>query len=360
MSYNYNHIITFLISRGWEESGESNLFRLFIPPKYLELPESYFLEIPKDSQSEGFDNYIKLLITIIIDLYSSEYNLDDLTSFFISKSSILSFRIADEDTKNGSIKFERFSHSIDSFKKIFSQITTFVSSKKPIFGNADYEVESFLHHCRTLQTEKGSFVTKFEISPEPILTIYDTLKPEDINQRLLDVLDFINYEVFKNPLKKTIDKSYIEGNLAYINVELFAAIRDLYTKAKINNAEFHLNNYYSRKYIETIGVLTKMKSFNSYIHDIKQILLDLVPLEAIGIVKQLSSVAPQTSTKNEVIIEATVANKTEIIKAILESHTYIEAIEAHKNEYKVRIKGYAKEGKTMYSIKKLESFEILQ
>jgi hypothetical protein len=359
MSYKYENIVTFLTSRGWSLKEHSNLFHLYSPPSELFLPEDYLLEIPSDPKAKGFDYYINSILNIISDIYENSLSTDDLDAIFNTNSSILSFRIMDEDTENGSIKFERFSNSIDSFRKIFSQATTFVSSKKPIFGNAEFEAENFLQRCRTLQTQKGSFITKFEIIDIPILSLYNRIETHEINTKLFEIIDFLNQEVFKNQQIHTVDKNYVESNIEYINVELFSAIKELYNKAKINNAEYALNNYNTSKYIETYRILPKINYFNKYIQNIKEVLLELVPLEAVGFIKKLSSISPQTSDKNEVIIESTIANKTEIIKVILDSEKYIQAIEAHKNELKVRIKGFATERKTQYTIKELESFEIL-
>lgn len=92
----------------------------------------------------------------------------------------------------------------------------------------------------------------------------------------------------------------------------------------------------------------------------KKILLEVVSLEAVGYVKRLSSPSPKHSTKNEIIIDAEVANNKETIKIILKSEEYLEAVEAHKNEWAIKIKGKARQGKTTLFINELEGFEVIK
>jgi hypothetical protein len=323
------------------------------------LPEDYKLDIPKSDKKEGFDFYIESIIPIIEDIYTNIFSSYDLSSLFQKNASILSFRIHDKDTEYGTIEFERFSNSIDSFRKIFSQITTFVATNKPIFGNAENESQNFLERCRALQTEKGSFITKFEILHSPISNLFQSLDTEFIIIKLFDILDFLNEEVINNKKKFVIDNDYIKDYSEYINIELFYAIKDLYNKARINKGEYYLNSYKISRSVEMHDVLRKTRYFSRYIREIKKILMEKIPLETIGRVYKLSSESPLSGSKNIVIIEANIGNKKEKIKLVLDSSLYQEAIEAHRNEFNIKIKGFARETKTQYIIKELEEFKIL-
>jgi hypothetical protein len=103
-----------------------------------------------------------------------------------------------------------------------------------------------------------------------------------------------------------------------------------------------------------------LQFFNTYLKNIKDILLETVPLEATGYIKRLASPAPLHSKQNEVFIQAEVANTSETIKIILRSEEYIQALEAHKNEWPIRVKGIAKQGKSMLTISDLQDFHILE
>ena len=59
-------------------------------------------------------------------------------------------------------------------------------------------------------------------------------------------------------------------------------------------------------------------------------------------------------------MEAEIGSTLEKIKLRLHSDDYLAAIEAHSNEWPIKIRGRAYQGtKTLY-IKELESFEVIQ
>jgi hypothetical protein len=131
-------------------------------------------------------------------------------------------------------------------------------------------------------------------------------------------------------------------------------------KPELNNIEFQLSSTESFRRVETTMVQKRIPYFNKYLREVKKLLLELIPLEATGSVKRLASPSPLHSKKNEVIIEAEFANSRESIKVILNSDEYIEAIEAHKNEWTIKIKGTARQSKNMIYVKELEHFEVIK
>lgn len=358
MNYKSKYVADFFRTRGWTQVREGNLFLYFSPPQVLGLPSDYILELPKDDQKQGYSNFIDTNIFIIEEFYRDEMNVDDLRVFFSTDDSVFRFRIVDKDTKDGSIQFVRYIDSLEGIKKVLSQSVVFVSSQKPIFGNAKFEVESFLGRCRALQTQKGSFVTKLEVPNDDIYTAINRINTTEVNNKLFDVLEFLNEEIIMPPMFSEVNENYIADNIKYINVELIQSIRDLYYKTQINNAEYQLNSNIFHKKVLTERVQPRLKYLNKYIQDIKSILLNTTPLEAIGRVKKLASPAPLHSNRNEVILDVEIANNKETIKATLRSEEYLLAVEAHKNEWAVKIKGKARQTKTMYVIQELEEFYI--
>ena len=357
--YKEIYIRNYFLSRGWKLQREGNLFAYFSPPQNIGLPQDYLLELPKTSQNQkGFDNYIERLIEDIIFTLPSESNEEDLKILFSKENSILKYRIFDFDSKDGTISFQKHIDSLESFKKVLSQAVIFTATKKPIFGDAKYEVEGYLNRCRTLQTEKGSYVTKLEIPNDTIYTTFSKIETEKINTKLFDTLEYIEENIFNAKSKLIITENYLQDISYILNYELFNSIKNIYTKSHINNLEFQLSSNSSIRKVETERVQKSIPYFSKYLSEIKKILLDLVPLEAIGYIKKLSSLSPLHSTRNEVIIDAEVSGNTETIKIILRSEEYIEAIEAHKNEWPIRVKGKAQQNKNMLTIKELEEFEI--
>ena len=361
MKYKHSNIIDFFTSNGWSQFNkiDNDVFISLKPPVSLELPADYFFEIPYSDNVVGYDNYINKNLEVINDLFLNRFDTDELEVLFSKNDSIFSCRIIDKDTQNGSMGFNRYIDSVESLRKIFSQSVTFVVSNKPIFGSSKFEVEQFLSRCRTLQTAKGSFVSRFEIPSDEIYSTISKFNTEVVNDKFLDVVDFLNHEVFTNQQQIKVDEKYISDNIKFINVELFNSIKDFYIKPQINNAEFKLSTIKNVKVISTEKVLPTIKTYNLFVNQIKSFLLKEVPLEAIGFVKKLISPGPQSSTRNEIYIETEISNNKEILKVILNREQYLDAIEAHKNEWPIRIKGMATHYKTQYILNELLSFEVV-
>lgn len=354
-------IRNYFVSRGWSLEREGNLFAYFSPPESLGLPKDYLLELPKKKENQkGFDNYIERLIEDLIFALPSESNEEDLKVLFSKENSILRYRIFDADSLDGTISFQKHLDSLENFKKVLSQAVIFTATNKPIFGDAKYEVEGYLNRCRALQTEKGSYVTRLEIPNDTIYTTFSEIKTEDINDKLFDTLEYIEENIFKAKSKMDITENYLQDISHILNYDLFYSIKNIYTKSHINNLEYQLSSHNSIRKVETERVQKSLPYFKEYLKEVKKLLLNVVPLEAVGYIKRLSSLSPLHSTKNEVTIDAEISGNTETIKIILRSDEYIEAIEAHKNEWPIRIKGKAQQNKTMLTIKELEEFDIVK
>ncbi|MDQ2178810.1 hypothetical protein [Marinifilum sp. D714] len=359
--YKEELIIDFLISRGWKFVRTGNLFNYFSPPEQLNLPVDFEIEIPKYlKEKTGFDYYINNLIKELSNILSLDSNADDLSILFSKDDSILKYRIFDAETLDGTIPFQKHIESLEGFKKVLSQAVTFKTTNKPIFGTAKFEVNSYLNRCKALQTEKGSYVTKLSIPNSEIYSTVSVIDTNSINNKLFDVFEFVKEEIFNTTTLVEINENYIQDISELLNYELFYSIKDLYSKTSINNIELQLSSVEKFRRIETTKVQNRISYFNRYLKEIKNLLLELVSLEATGYIKRLSSISPRHSSNNEVLIVAEIANTQETIKVILDTEEYIEAIEAHKHEWAVRIKGKAKQGKTQLSIKELELFEVLK
>lgn len=356
--YKHSNIIKYLESRGWILHRTGNSFLYLKPINEEEYPENYTIEIPKQDNSIDFNNYIDRIL-VDIQLGTSSVNTpEDLKVLFCRDTSILKYRIFDNENNDGTISFQKHIDSLDGFKKLLTQAITFVSTGKQIFANAKVEVDFYLKQCKAMQTEKGSYVSKFEIPNDNIETAVSLIESSKINNRLLDVISFVNEEVIKPKSNIVVDENYISKNLNFINYELMNALKEIYIKTEINNHEFYLSSNLTNRKIVTEKVQPRIKYFNTYLKMVKKCLMSFTPIEVSGRVKQLSSISPSSSKNNQVIITAEIGNKEENIKLNLKSDQYMEALEAHKNEFKIKIKGKAKQGKTQLIISELEKFEV--
>jgi len=350
MSLKVKNIRSFLEHRGWKLVRNGSSIVEYKPPKGLGISEGYLFQVPVNEHKKGFDDFVKRLINILVNIYEDEFTEDDLMIIFSSDNSILSFRISDNDTQHGSIKLSRVRTNIDGIYKVLQQIVTFISTGKPIFGSAKKEVGSYLDSCRYLQTQKGSFITKFELPLIPV----NILEPSIVADKLFYILDFIVEEAINKDILE-IDNNYIEEHKDCINVELFIAIHNVFKMVKFSNASLALLNQTQTKKFDMQQINKKINHFGEFTKRVKDLLLEDVPLEAIGFVYNLHSNDPKAS--GEVSIQAEIANEKHIIKVFLKDENYGLAIEAHKLGRNVRIKGIAKQAKENYYIKEAEEFE---
>jgi hypothetical protein len=359
MVYKKEYITTFLNSRNWNYIRSGSLFDYYKPPKSLHLGSEYELEIAKDEAKPGFQNFTNSLTDVIFDLYGNEFTIEDLKTFFSCDETILSFRIDDDDTKNGSIQLERFSKAIDNLKLVFKQTVTFLSSEKPIFGQSKQQAELYIKNCRALQSEYGSYVTKVQLPAHTMLKTGQLSDSKEVPKKLYEVLDFTDNEILKNKVKvENIDKKYFQGHKDFINVELLSSIKDLCHQSNLNKFDFSFDSFNQSKVLTFDSVKSQMKYFNSYIRQLKVILLEETPLEFVGHVIKLSSNSPKNSDLNKIVIEGEISNNKERVEVVLNKADYEKAIEAHKEELSVRVTGIAKQLQSYYSINNPDIFEI--
>lgn len=358
MNYKKELILSYFYSRGWKLQREGNLFLYLKPAENSNFDDDFLLEIPKDDKFSGFETYINRLIDDFSELFPKEVNKDELAILFNRDNAIIKYRIFDNDNANGSIDFGKYINSLDTFQKVLDATVNFSLNKKPMFGEKRAEEKIYQNRCRVLQTEKGSFVTKIEIPNNDIYSTIDEIESQKVNSKLFDVLDFVKKEILSNK-KIEITENYISDNQEFLNYELLKSIKDIYKKSNINNIAYTLNTNTHSREIVTEKALMYMKNYESYLKNFKDILFEVVPFEVIGYVKQLSSNNPLHSTNNEIILDAKKFGVKETIKFHIRSEEYLEAIEAHKNQYPIKIIGKAKQLKTQITITEVDYFEII-
>lgn len=351
MGTKLDYIDNFFKSHGWQKNQKLKHFDIYFPPKKLNLPDEFFLEIPKNQEDKGFSKYIEGIIGVLEDVYIRKYTHEDLLTFFSTDRSIFSLQIVDPDTKSGSIRLERLKNAFDNVFKSIKQAVVFVVSNKPIFGSAKNEVTQYLNFCRGKQTEFGSYIIKFDL-PENHLTL---LQERSIPNILFDTIDFLSF------ISEEIEVTDVDNNLInkyqdFINIELFEAIIKLYKEAEIQNVNFKLDSNKVAKEIYFENVRSKLGRLEITVKGIKDLLLKDVPLEARGTIFRLSS--KEIEEKGKIWIEAEIAEEKQVIEVQLNSENYKKAVEAHWNGLDVYVKGVAKVLKSKYVIEDLQEFEV--
>ncbi len=351
MKYKLGNIINFLDSHGWQRIRQTKLFDVYHPPTILELPKEFYIEIPNNEEDRGFKKYIDGIAEILDDVYGDRYAVEDFKTFFASNNSIFRLQIIDHDTKLGTIRLERLKNAFNQVFNSIKQAVVFSVSNQPIFGNAKYEVAQYINFCRGRQTEFGSYILKFEL-PENHLTL---MGERSVPNMLFDSIQFLTYVSSEYDIKD-IDKGFIEEHKEYINIELFEAIIKLYKEAEIQNVNVSLdsNKVAKESYYENLR--DELGKIQLTVKEIKDILLESVPLETRGIIFRLSS--KEIESKGKIWIEADIAEEKQIIEVQLSSERYKKAVEAHKDGVEIYVKGIAKQMRNKYVLENLEEFNI--
>lgn len=358
MHFKIDLILDYFKSKGWTIKAEGNMFIYLKPGQSLSLPQDFLLEIPKNDNIKGFDLYINRLISDFTNIYP-EVNGEELHVLFSRNNSIIKYRIFDEDNSDGTIGINKFIDSVESFKNVLYNAVNFTVNKRPIFGQTKSEANEYLKNCRVMQSEKGSYVTRFEIPNKPLHTTFNEIGTDNVNDKLFDVLEFVNEEIFAKTNKQKFTENYIQDNEEFLNYELLKSIKNIYSKSSISNVEYTLCTKDYTRDIITEKVQSKITYFNNYINELRDLLFELTTFEARGYIKTLHSNNPTSSNNNEVILDAKRFGIKLEVKFHLRSEEYLEAIEAHKKHLEIRVSGRAKELKTVIHITELETFEII-
>lgn len=358
MKFNLDLILDFFKARNWTIQSQGNLFIYLKPSNSFNFPQDFLLEIPKDSKLPGFDSYITRLIEDLRSL-DPEFKSDELKILFNSNNSIIKYRIFDKDNENGTIAISKFIDSVEGFKNILFNAVNFTVNQKAIFGQTNSEANEFLRNCRVLQSEKGSYITKIEVPNKPLQTTFDLITTDKVNNKLFDVLEFVNEEILIDNHTPKFTENYIQDNSEFLNYELLKSIKEIYSKSRINNLEYTLCNKDYTRNIVTEKALPKIVYYEQYLKTLKESLYELSLFEAKGYIRKLTSNNPISSNNNEVILDGKKFGVKFEIKFHLRSEEYLEAIEAHKNHKVIKISGRARELKTVIHITEIEKFEIL-
>jgi hypothetical protein len=356
MDIKNKHIIDFLSARNWRKIDDNKFFIVFEAPSSLQL-QGYTIQVPKEDTSIGAKKYLNRVMENISSIYP---NLLDRDSEYvlIDKKTILSTRVHDNDTINGTISFDRLRNIYYYQSRILKQAVTFAVSKKQIFGEAELEVKELLDKSRALQTEEGSFITKV-LLPSNEEFLFREVNVDKVSDTILNTLDYVNRDIMSTDTS-AIDKNYIKEHDEVLNIELLREIYNIIKHPNAVNIDFGFNSVTGEKFCKMRQLTTKkIGHFNKFIKKSKAILMEEEPLTAIGSISKLYSKNISTDSNNYVELSAVISNVEHKIKVYLNSDNYLEAVEAHSELKKVKIVGLAKHLKSQYIVSKVDEFSIL-
>ena len=354
-------IISFLTNRGWVAIENNAKLTTFIPPANFYLPEGFTISIPTSSDFIDFTQFIDNTLGIIGSLY--EYSKDELNLMLDKEQTIFSIRIYDDKTKDGRISLTRFEQVLERVKGILLDTASFVIDKNALSFRVPPEAQRYLNLCEFIETQKGSFIAKIQLPQKELIKeneLFDRneIYSEEINEKVKDVLTYVNNEVFTSANKINVTDDYIVEYEVTINLKLLKNIESFYLNADIKNIDFTFSNIEETKKIESQNI-TKAKIFHltELIEDVSNKTIEIADIAFRGQIITLKSKDPDGSRNNVTL--GGVYNELPVIASVkLDSENYKEAIEAHKLKQYINITGTAKMTKTRVSFINVATFQI--
>jgi hypothetical protein len=352
-------IISYLTQRGWQISKDEPQFVYLSAPQEFGLPDDYSLYIPKTDDQMDFKRYYSRLLEIFEDFY--EVSKEEFDTLLGTSDTVLRVRIHDEDTSEGKINFVRFEGFIERLKAIITDTASFVLDRDMASTRVPAEAYKYLNKCSFLQTEKGSYVTKIQLPSGELIRDAQLFAPEiyaeEINDKLLEVLEFVNVHIFTNRAADVSDE-YIIQNSDKLNLKLLKNIETFYDKSDIKNVEFSLHSIKDTKVVDSQNVTKEqINRLAVFIEEVGNRGIETKVVAVRGKIDVLKSKDPDGS-KNSITMSGLLEDMPVVAKASLSSEDYKDAVDAHKIKEYVTIRGLAKTTKTRISFLRVDNFAV--
>lgn len=352
-------IITFLVNRAWQVAEETNNFIALRPPEVFNVNNDFRIHIPKQLDRIDSERFIENILEIVADFY--DLTIDDLNVVLKNENTVMKVRVYDDQTEEGKMPLTRFEELVEKVRSILSDTASFVIDRSVTSTRVPEEVSRYLNLCNFMQTEKGSFVAKIQLPSKELIKereLFDReeIFSEEINQKLNEVLNFVQTDIFEgNP---EITEDYLIENETKINLKLFKDIESFFDKAKLKNIDFSFHNISSSSTVVNQNITPlKLHKLNQFVEQIESHSFEIGDFSFTGHIIALKSKNPD-GLRNSVTFSGIHDNLPMVANANLDSEHYKDAIEAHKLKQNITIKGLAKRTKTRARFIEITNFEI--
>lgn len=351
-------ILAFLINRTWQISGETETFISLRPPNEFNLNDEFKLHIPRQINKIDSERFIENILEIIADFY--DLTIDDLNVVLKNENTVLKIRVYDDQTEQGRMPLTRFEELVEKIRFILSDTASFVIDRSVTSTRVPEEVSRYLSLCNFMQTEKGSFVAKIQLPSKELIKdseLFDRQEvlSEEINNKLSEVLTFVNQNIFEGDPQVTED--YLIENETKINIKLFKDIESFFDKAKLKNIDFSFHNIANSETIVNQNITAlKLHKLNQFVEQIESHSFEVGDFSFTGHIIALKSKNPD-GLKNSVTFTGIHENLPMVATANLDSEHYKYAIEAHKLKQNITVTGLAKRTKTRARFIEITGFE---
>ena len=350
----YNNLINLLTSRNWNKKEAKQRYDTFIPPARLNFSDTYKLYVPKDGDHTDFEKYVR----IIADIYDED--IDELASIVIEDRQILSLHIQNTNIKDAKPSIPFFNKLLSGSKELLQEAAKFsVIQESHYFNSKIKEAERYLNLCDFLKNEKGSLITKIRLPNKEEIKKRNLTEPAimgyQINENLINIISFINDKVI-NTEKFQPTKQFLSNNKKLISVNITDKLQNLYKNIELADINISLKGI---KIARTSSVNklnpAKMDNLKNFSKTIREKMKEISDSTVYGKIIQLKSKDVDADT-NTIIVEGLLNEGKSEIHLPLNSSDYKLAVEAHKTNNAVSIKGIFKKEKNKYKVTRLKKF----
>ena len=316
------------------------------------------MAVPQSPDPPDVPQFISRLIGLITDVYS--HAKEQLEPLLETADTVLSIRVDDEQTSDGSIEFERFDQMIQQLRNLIVHTTAFVSEEEPIIEQIPAEAQDLLSSSRFLQTARGSFVISLQLPANKIIRNASLLNPETITadavtQRMLEVLGFIAGEVLERR-SELFSETHFREHPQLVNLNVLEDVKELFDTAGNTSLGFSFLSLDGTHNVSS-GRLTpeRTAALNEYVLFVRDMLTEDLSVDVEGKIVELRSKNPE-GNRNYVLVQAVYQDRPTFFALTLDNEKYSIAVQAHRRSKSVRVSGRARKMKTQMKISELVSF----
>lgn len=351
---------TFLTSRGWVVAREGVRFDDYHAPTDLAIPSDFYVTIPRVGDAPDLARYLERLIETLANIYS--YTIEQVEPVLTHASTVLSMSIDRGITKVDSVPFAKFEAMMDRLRRMLLHTAAFVAEEDPLLEQIPPEAQNYVASCRFLHTTRGSFVANVELPAgeimqhRPLLDI-PPLQAMAVNEKLADILNYVVGPVLRGDVN-VFTEDHVSNNLDVINVNVLEDVKGLLSDAAESSLAFLFIGLQATRRVLS-SPLTRETAYrlSEYVRYVKKRVSDTFPVAVEGRVVGLRSRNPQRN-RNYVLVHGLVKGHLTFVSLVLNNELYQRAIQAHRANRVVYIRGRARRMKTQLKVMQLESFLV--
>lgn len=353
------HFKHFIGARGWRQTRDGARFNEFVPPRELQLPETFSITVPIEDDAIDLPEFVSHLTTLLADIYS--ISIEQLLPVISVADAVMSMTIKDLYTEDGSIELARFESLLLELKNLIVHTTAFVADEDIVVDHVSPEAITFVNNCRFLQTSRGSFVASVQLPADEIIrntSLFDKepVLSSKVTERLTNVLAFVSNQVLSGD-QNLFSEEHVRSHSQLINLTVLENVQGLFSHAGDTTLSFSFLAIDSSQTVTT-GLLSdaKVEVLGEYVKYIRKLVTEELTINVEGKIVELRSRNPQ-GNRNHIVVQADYEQRPTFFAVTLSNELYRVAVQAHRSSRRVRLMGRARRLKTQIKISELDSFE---